>query len=392
MTITRSLTLLCAVSFGVSVFADPGKMIPTPIPAGTQLRHISVTVGPDHIGRVDNGVVAQASGERLPIYTEITYNDGFYFPLGFDATGLIPEEWQDALPILAPAHINGYAFIYGDFSGAVSGDTFDADHTWYDGTGNDDAEEYEQGCPALGLILQAVTIVGLPQDGGYYVSVNLAGGGLDFDVAGRVVFGERFYNQSFGAGGSTGPYLAGGNNGVGLGTGVDYAGGNYYLGHGASNSSALMQRLSDGGCYWFGGNPLANFMEEMQGRYGVVGQLSNDYGGLGGVMADGAAWGLNVSGTFGSGGVTVHLASAVGDPTFPDMFTIPVGAAVATVDVQSLAQMGYLSNTVLGIANDLTFSSAPAVFNVVAGDSTSDNAVGIPDLNAVFINFGQVGT
>jgi len=383
--VTRSLTLLAAACLVTAAFAD-GVINATKMPENIPTKHVHVTVGPDGIGRVDSGVGVQASSTNLPLYSVINAgpegDSGYYFPAA------AADGWTESIGIPAPAQINEIVVWYYDGSGAGPTDTVDLDLLIYDATADDDSDIFDQGCSAIGgLALAAYTIPGLPQDSGFSWIVTIDVSAAPTIVAGRIWVQHGYYNHTFGAGNTTGPILMNGGDGVPLGRYVQYTRGNYAYQNGPSVSDNVMYSFGLAGCYWFGGNPRANFSYAFNGQYAFRGELAGDFGLLGGVPAFPQNT-CYVTVTDSSGFAETNLVYLYGPNG--NEFSLPFNST-GPFDIRVEAFNGYLSRSLFGVTPDPVGFTTTGVFNLRAGDANYDNTVNIADLNTVLINFGQSG-
>jgi hypothetical protein len=393
----KTMRALALIALGSAFTVAPAQEwdVAQRIPEGVQPRVVYAEVGADGIGRVVSapGVNMQAA-PQLPLYS-VMKSSGYFSTAG-------PSR-QDGIGFPAPAYVTEMAIWYFDNSGAGPSDTVDVDFTFFDGTApggigsNDDrAEIIEGGCRGVaGLAIGFVTVTGLPQDSTYSWIVQITLGASSFIAPGHVWVEHRYYNQTFGAGGTTGPILAAGDVvGVPLGVHSVFQFSNYPYQSSGSDSQNRWYNPGTGGCAWFNPYPLANVAYEFRGRYALVCELGGEYGSIGPVLT----------------GAMNKLWVAVADPNDPNK---PIYYDVVTVygedgtgqvnrwfmlpfmssgpyEVTVMPFNGFLGKKLTVTPDPVSFSAA-VTFPLVRGDANGDNAVNISDLNSILINFGKTG-
>jgi len=209
--ITSVATLVCAASFAQGILQD-----------NTPLRqwYINMATGQGYEITPGGNVGIQAG--PVTSYSNVTTFSGFV------ATG---GNRADDLHMTQGGLVNGFSFIYSDAAGGPQ--LVDAPVTFYVGGPGD---------PVPGAVLQSLLITGLPGDGHWIITVDLAGSGFEFVAPADIWAGLDLSaaSRSHARHSLWNPPTIGSSHDV------------FYRFDGTP------------GFYWFGGNPVANFGWEIK--------------------------------------------------------------------------------------------------------------------------------
>jgi hypothetical protein len=376
--------LLCAPFFGA--FAQTVETA-TGIPDGVTVRHVHATLGIDGIARIDAGsdVKAQADPASLPVYDACREeaDTGAYFGRN--------TEYQDCIPIPGPAFINEHTFWYWDSVGGPT-DVGDVDFIFY-GNLNQNSELYEEGCFYWDrdVAFYAYTAVDIPLDKAYSYIMTVTGLAIDTQSINPspdgFYIGHLFYNQTHGVDTATGMVLVDRNvNGVPLGAFTEFPYSSYPFNSSTGTSGNCFIKAATDDNVWFGGYPPANCAYTFRGRYAWVGELTGDYGSVGGAVSGSGAR-IKIRLTISEGVYTSILVPvySVDDKCYIQLPFYDTGPHEIAIDPFN----GYLRKT-LSVTPDYAFLTIDTI-PLISGDANFDNVVDLSDLTTVLFRFGEAG-
>lgn len=395
-----SLAILGTVCLIGSAMAQQVKT-PTPIPAGRTLGHLYVILDSNKVGHLvskdefyaNKGVGAQGGGcPDVPIYEgqspDITY---------YSSQGEL-NEWMDAMPLAGSATIMQH-----DFTAEVIAATVDitVNVYAYDAlTGGAGYDIYEMVCAGAGPIWTSYTIPGVPT-GEWLISVTDGGGAPLACVTGDVAIGVSFDDPL--DGGADGQLLAqGAAQGLVLGKPVRdldlyLVGADVGYKSSAGDSANAWNDLTAPACYWFGGNPLGNFIHNLRGNFGVTVSLTGDYGTLGGTWEAPDNY-VTVRVVDPGSGVGYDVAARMTDSSDPSgaghlslPFDFTLEGATRDIYVRGFGSMMNAGVTGVTVGAASTCATTCVSMAMVAGDVNHDNTIDVFDLNPVLINFTKSG-
>jgi hypothetical protein len=402
--------------------------------------HISVTVGPDGIGRVDgiSDVTVQQDPGPLPVYSDYTFSGW-----GFCPDNAASDTWEtlvDSIPLPGPATCSKYIFAYWE-GGTENVDFFDITITFYDGTWEPDwnladpctgppsgggvgsfydyEDPFQAGCGgtydwrcAMPPVGGPFLIQDLPQWGGWIVTIHFE----PFYAPGRLLVEYEESSYDSGAGDTTCYYLAIGDDyGSGLGQSVGFYYPSYLMNaywipyetglyaspthshHTFHTYEFIGANAPTWWCWWFGGYPYGNFTKELAGRYGMVGELTGDYGTSGSPLAN-ENRSLWIAIRDNAGELSYEMVQVYAEQEEQNInkwFMLPFGdnasLNLAPFEITVLPFDGYVGKKVGNIWPDSFFFTCVVQFPLKNGDANYDNLVDLLDLNRVMVNFGTVG-